>query len=122
MHLQINIIANIPKLIVNGGIGNTNDRKAIGLQKGGPFFVVLFSCLVIMSAAVQFNYQLRLSGLKIYNIVSQHLLPGETSRVGPQIIIPKVPLFLGHVFSQHFCGRDKFSVVLPVHGDPSVKK
>ncbi len=82
-------------------------RRSLSIFPNGFFFPVVLT--------VQFNHQFSPCTVKIRNEFSEHFLPAKANRVIPQIIIPKMPFFLGHVFAQFFCKWHYILVVFSFH-------
>ena len=73
-----------------------------------------------MPRAVKLYDELCLCTVKICDILTENILTRKADRIGAQKIIPKVLFFLGHILSQHFCGRNDIFIVFSLHYNPSV--
>ena len=56
-----------------------------------------------MLRTVQFYNQSGFVTIKIYNIITNHILPAEAERIPAQKLIPQMRFLFGHVPSQNLC-------------------
>ena len=102
--MLVNIFANTPKVTHDFVVGNSQYSKTIRFQKSGSFCVFFNFCWLKMLRTVQFDDQFCLGAVKIRNISTQNLLSGKFYRIASEKIIPKMSLFLCHIFAK-FLGK-----------------
>ena len=112
---SVDVFAHAPKITVDFVIRNTQNTKAILLQKSSPHSILYLVCIFIVLRTVQFNDQLGFGAIEIHDIPSQHLLAHEPVRMVAEKIIPQVPFLLGHAFSKLLGQGYKLLVMLGLH-------
>ena len=100
------MLTNTTKVTHNLIIRNANDGQAIAFQKSRTLRIFPCVYIFIMLRAIQFNYQFGFRTIKICNVFSKNLLSRKADWIGTQKIIPKMPFFFCHFFSQLFCKRN----------------
>ena len=68
----------------------------IGCSLSGCFYSIVFKML----RAVQLDNQICGFAEKVHDIVSDRALLPDFYGIGTEKIVPQVPLFLGHIFSE----------------------
>lgn len=120
LYCSIDILTNSTEISADFVVWDTNDSQTVRLQKSGAVCIFFNISILIVLRTVQFNDEFCFRAIEISDIFSQHLLSGKTDRVGTQKIIPQVPFFFCHFFSQLFRQRNQLLIVLRLHDNPSV--
>ena len=112
LNLCVNVLTDTPEIPHNFIIGNSQNLQAIALEKGCSFRVFFHAGSLKVLRTIQFNDQFGLCAVKIRNILAQNFLSGESGRVCPEIVVPKVTFFFGHFLAQLFREGNHLAVVL----------
>ena len=91
------------EISVNVIIGDANDLQAIIFQKFGSPGILLNVTILVVLRAIQFDHQFCFCTVKINDVFADYSLAQKSNRIGTKIIIPQVPFFFCHLFSQLLC-------------------
>ena len=120
LYRSIDILTNSTEISADIVVGNTDDSQTISLQKSGAVCIFFDVSILIVLRTIQLNDEFCFCAIKISDIFSKYLLSGKTDRIGAQKVVPQMPFFLGHFFSQLFCQRNQLLIVLWLHDNPDL--
>ena len=111
----VDILTYTPEISVNRIIGNAKDHQAVLLQKRCPDRILSLILILVMLRTIQLNHKLRCCAVKVSDILSEYLLPGEPSGMGTEVVIPEVPFFLRHILTKLPCKGDKLLILFGLY-------
>ena len=96
---KVNRLTDTSEILFDVVVGKSQDLNTQTFQILGSLPVIFLFVFFEMLGSVQFNGQFSLFTVKVQNIISNDFLFIKLCWIVSQKVIPKVPFFLGHVFS-----------------------
>lgn len=106
-----NIFANTAKIPIHLSIGISQNPQSQRTELRIPLRICQLARSIIMLRTIQLNDNFCAGNIEINNIFADHLLPVNHHWKISQKIIPKMTLFLCHVFSQRSCIVAEFGMM-----------
>ena len=121
LHNRIDIGADAFKVLIHCIVGNSQNKQVVIFKKGTSDGIINLFALLIVLRTVQLHHQFGLGAVKISNIVPQYFLTIEANRILTKKVIPQMPFFFRHFFSQLSGKGDKTAVIFSLHGRQALR-